>query len=93
MYNSGVAHHKTQKWRTMIKDFHITSLETRWQFELVWDGYFEILIYKEKTVDTLKNTVNTCNDNNVNIEIHINLYYLDITHNIEITKLRASPIS
>lgn len=38
----------------MIKDFHITSLETRWQLELVWNGYFEILIYKEKTVDTLK---------------------------------------
>lgn len=51
----------------MIKGFHITSLETRWQSELVWDGYFEILIYKEKTVGTLKNTVNTCNDKNVKI--------------------------
>lgn len=51
----------------MIKGFYITSLETRWQFELVWDGYFEILIYKEKIVDTVKNTVNTCNDNNVKI--------------------------
>lgn len=53
----------------MIKDFYIISLEIRWQFELVWDGYFEILIYKEKIVDILKNIVNICNDNNVKIEI------------------------
>lgn len=64
MYNSGVALYKqTQQWRTMVKGFHITSLETRWQFESVWDGYFEILIYKEKTADTLENTMDTCNNN------------------------------
>lgn len=68
MYNSGVAHQKnTKKWKTVIKYFHLTSLETRWQSELAWDGYFEILIYKEKTAHTLKITVNTCNDNNVKI--------------------------
>lgn len=68
MYNSGVAHQKnTKKMEDSNKTFSFNKLRDQWQSELAWDGYFEILIYKEKTADTLKNTVNTCNDNNVNI--------------------------
>lgn len=67
MYNSGVVHKKTLKMEDNNKRFSYNkALISHGKFELIWDGYSEILIYKEKTVD-IKNTVNTCNDNNEKI--------------------------